>query len=470
MDTWYTSKKERSFYGLYFMGQNAVYTFTYMFLATYLLLCGLDAVATAGVLLLVKVWDAVNDCLFGGLIDKFHFKKGRFLPWLKISLPLILLTTILLFRIPQSLGISQKLVFFAIAYVLWDTAYTICDVPIFGLVTTMSDLQDERTSLMTTGRIWANIGVLLAMMIGYVLPSEAVGMSFSNAALVVCVIALASMFWLCFRAKEHVQTEERTEEYTLRSMFTYLFHNKYLFVYYGGLLLFTGLNTAATVLQFTCFYLFKNSLLSTILAMLSFFPAVVVAFFMPKILKKWDKFRVFYGSAVLYAALSVVIWIVGPHLIPQLILMVIRGFVYGAITVLQFMFTPDCAEYGRYTTGIEAKGITFAIQTFTMKLVSALSSVLAIAILGLFGWQSVAAESFAELAALNVAQSGTALKALWAVFALIPALGAVLAVLIWRKYDLKTGDVELMARFNNGEIDRESCDAGLSHPYPGAVK
>lgn len=465
MEGWYTSKKERTFYGLYFLGQNAVYTFTYMFLATYLLLCGLDAVATAGVLLVVKVWDAVNDCLFGGLIDKLRFKKGRFLPWLRISLPLILLTTVLLFRIPEKLGVSPKLVFFAVAYLLWDTAYTICDVPVFGLVTTMSDLQDERTSLMTTGRIYANIGVLIAMAAGYVLPSEAVGMSFSNAAVIVCAVALGTMFWLCFRTKEHVQTEERTEEYTLRSMFTYLVHNRYLFLYYGGLLLFTGLNTAATVLQFTCFYLFNNSMISTVLAALSFFPAVVVAFFMPAVLKKWDKFRVFYLSAAVYAALSVVIWIVGPILIPQLILMILRGFAYGAITVLQFMFTPDCAEYGQYTTGIEAKGITFAIQTFTMKLVSALSSVLAIALLGIFGWNSVSAESFAELAALNVTQTDTALKALWAVFALVPAIGAVLAVLVWRKYDLKTGDVELMAKYNNGEIDRETCEAALSHPY-----
>ena len=470
MENWYTSKKERRYYGLYFLGQNAVYTFTYMFLATYLLLCGLDAVATAGVLLLVKVWDAVNDCLFGGLIDKFHFKKGRFLPWLKISLPLIILTTILLFRIPQNLGLDQKLVFFAVAYVLWDTAYTICDVPIFGLVTTMTDVQDERTSLMTTGRIWANIGVLIALMVGYVLPSEAVGMSFSNAAILICAVALATMFWLCFRAKEYVQSEERSEEYTLRSMFTYLFHNKYLFIYYGGQLLFQGLNTATTVLQFTCFYLFKNSLIATVIAALSFVPAVIVAFFMPKVLKKWDKFRVFYSSAAVYAALSVVIWLVGPRLIPQLVLLTLRGFVFGALTVLEFMFTPDCAEYGQYTTGIEAKGITFAIQTFTMKLVSALASVIAIAVLGLFGWHSVSAESFAELAALNVAQTDTALKALWAVFALIPALGAVLAVLTWRRYDLKTGDVELMARFNNGELDRESCEAALSHPYPRTAK
>ncbi len=470
MEKWYTSKKERTYYGLYFLGQNAVYTLTYMFLATYLLLCGLDAVATAGVLLLVKVWDAVNDCLFGGLIDKFHFKKGRFLPWLKISLPLIILSTALLFRIPQSLGINQKLVFFAVAYILWDTAYTICDVPVFGLVTTMTDIQEERTSLMTTGRIYSNIGVLIALMAGYVLPSEAVGMSFSNIALVICLIALVTMFFLCFRTKEHIETAERTEEYTLRGMFTYLLHNKYLFIYYGGQLLFGGLNTATTVLQFACFYLFKNSLLSTVVAALAFVPSVIVAFFMPKILKKWDKFRVFYTSAAAYAALSVLIFFVGPRLVPQLIILTVRGIVFGAITVLEFMFTPDCAEYGQYTTGIEAKGITFAIQTFTMKLVSAVSSVIAIAILGLFGWQSVAAESFQELAALNVPQTDLALKALWGVFALVPALGAVLAVLIWRRYDLRTPDVELMAKYNNGEIGREECEAQLSHPYAAGKK
>lgn len=470
MDSWYTTKKDRSFYGLYFMGQNAVYTFTYMFLATYLLLCGLDAVSTAGVLLVVKIWDAVNDCLFGGLIDKFHFKKGRFVPWLKISLPLIILTTALLFHIPENLGLNQKLIFFAVAYILWDTAYTICDVPVFGLVTTMTDIQDERTSLMTTGRIWANIGVLVAMMIGYLLPSEAVGMSFSNAALIVCAIALGTMFWLCFRAREHVQSEEPAEEYTLQSMFRYLFHNRYLFIYYGGMLLFQGLNTATTVLQFACFYLFQNATLATVIAALAFVPSVIVAFFMPRILRKWDKYRVFYLSAIVYAALSVVIWLVGPLLVPQLVLLTLRGFVFGAITVLEFMFTPDCAEYGQYTTGIEARGITFAIQTFTMKMVSALASVVAIAVLGLFGWQSVAAESFAELAALNVAQSDTALKALWAVFTLLPAIGAVLAVLTWRKYDLRTGDVELMARYNSGEIDLETCEAGLSHAYPRRAK
>ena len=84
---WRTAKKERVAYGLYFLGQNMIYTFPFMFLTTYLLMSGISPVKTAGILVLLKVWDAVNDALFGGLIDGIRFKKGKFLPWLRISLP-----------------------------------------------------------------------------------------------------------------------------------------------------------------------------------------------------------------------------------------------------------------------------------------------------------------------------------------------------------------------------------------------
>ena len=464
---WMTTKKERRDYTVYFMGQNMIYTFQYMFLATYLLMCGLNATATAGVLILVKVWDAVNDALFGGMMDQLKFKKGgRFIPWLRISLPAIAVTTLLLFFIPKGFSAGAKLIWFAVAYILWDAAYTLCDVPLYGLVTTMTSIQPERTELMTKSRIFANIGVLLAMAFGYVLPTESVGLSFSATAAIIVVVAMPLMIWLCIGVKERaVRQDEMEKSYTIREMFRYLGNNRYLLIYFGGLFLLTGLNTASSVLQFSCFYLFDSAMIATIIAALSFVPSVIIAFFMPTILKRYDKFRVFFLSNIAYAALSVVIWIVGPKLVPHLVLMILRGFAYGGIAVLQFMFTPDCAEYGQYKTGIEAKGITFATQTFTMKLVSAVSASLGLAILGWFGWQSVEASSFAELAALNVTQTSTALSALWAVYALVPAVGAIAALLLWTRYKLNTGDVELMAKYNNGEITREECDAGLTRQY-----
>lgn len=465
---WLTTSKQRRSYWLYFMGQNMIITFSFMFLTTYLLLNGLDAAATAGVLMLVKVWDAVNDFVFGGVIDKVTFKKGgKFLPWVKLSLPLIAASTILLFGIPQGIGPGFKLAWFAIAYILWDTAYTLCDVPVYGLVTTLTNNQGERTELMSKSRITANIGVLVAMIIGYVLPSEQVGLSYTAIAWIIVGLATVAMVWLPLYGKENVAGEKQSKEsaYTIGQMFRYLLGNKYLFIYYGGLLLLTGLNTASSVLQFACFYLFDSAMIATVVAAMGFAPAVVIAFIMPSLLKRFDKFKMFQLFAFAYAALSIVIWLLGPVLVPHLVLVILRGFAFGGISVLQFMFTPDCAEYGQYKTGIEAKGITFAIQTFTMKLVSAVSASVGLGVLGWFGWQSVAAQSFAELAALGVSQSPAALNALWAVYALIPAIGGVAAVLVWTRYQLKAQDVQMMARYNNNEITRQACDAQLSKTY-----
>ena len=44
---WRTAKKERVAYGSYFLGQNMIYTFPFMFLTTYLLMSGISPAKTA---------------------------------------------------------------------------------------------------------------------------------------------------------------------------------------------------------------------------------------------------------------------------------------------------------------------------------------------------------------------------------------------------------------------------------------
>jgi len=463
---WLTSVRERRVYWTYFSGQNMIYMYIYMFLATYLLLCGMDAAATAGILVVVKVWGAVSDIIFGTLIDKIHMKGGKFIPWLRISYPFILLTTAMMFGIPQSFEMGMKLVWFALAYLIFDTAYTLCDVPLYGLVTTMTNSQTERTDLMAKSRITSYIGSLLALMMGLILPTEQVGMSFTTIAVIIVAIAALTMIWLCIYGKEHlVRDREKEKSYSLREMFRYFAGNKYLFIFFGGLFFFQGFNTAQSVLQFATFYLFNSAMIATVVAAVSFVPSVLISFFLPALLKRFDKHRMILASAIAFTILSLIIWIIGPVLVPHLILCVLRGFALGGVTVLQFMFTPDCAEYGQYKTGVEAKGITFAIQTFTMKLTAAVSGALGIAILGWFGWQSVVADSFAALSALGVTQSATALTGLWTAYALMPTIGGVLTILLWLLYRLKPKDVQLMAQCNNGEISREDCNAGLSRTY-----
>lgn len=75
-----TTGGERASYGLYFVGQNIFCIFIYFYLATFFLDVGIGAYAVSFTLLIVKVWDAVNDPIFGGMVDRIRFRNGKFIP------------------------------------------------------------------------------------------------------------------------------------------------------------------------------------------------------------------------------------------------------------------------------------------------------------------------------------------------------------------------------------------------------
>ena len=80
-----TKLGERVSYWSYFVGQNIFYNVVTTFMATYLMMNGIDLGKIAVVTLIVKIWDAVNDPLFGIIFDKIKFKNGqKCLPWLRL--------------------------------------------------------------------------------------------------------------------------------------------------------------------------------------------------------------------------------------------------------------------------------------------------------------------------------------------------------------------------------------------------
>lgn len=95
------TKREKFSYGMYFMGQNVFYGLI-GYMTTYFTDIGITAALVAVVALITKVWDAINDPIFGMIMDKVHFKKGKFLPWLRMSVIAIPVSTILLFVIPTA--------------------------------------------------------------------------------------------------------------------------------------------------------------------------------------------------------------------------------------------------------------------------------------------------------------------------------------------------------------------------------
>ena len=463
-----TTFSERLSYWTYFVGQNVYYNITAAFISTYLVMQGIDLAKGALVLLIVKIWDAVNDPIFGYIFDKVQFKSGqKSLPWLRIAVALIPVVTIILFSIPSGMSELGKLIWFGVAYVLWDTVYTLTDVPAYAMLNTMTDNLEERNLLLSVNRVFSGGGVVIYGVVLPLLISESVGMSASMAIAIMSIFSAITMVPLCLKCKErNYKPGHEDENFTPRQMLRYLGKNKYLLTYYGGYMATDALKTSAAVLLFVSFYLFGDSLFSIVLNFLNMVPGVFAAMLMPTILKKLDKFKTLFWCNIVNIILGLLIYFVGyEQKVLFLVLTCIRTVPMSIVGILAFMFTPDCAEYGEYKTGINAKGITFAIQTFSVKITGAVSSALALFLLGLFNWISVEAESFEQLAAMGIQQSATALNGLWIVYALVPVIGMIISTFFYLGYKLNDKDVQIMAKCNSGEITREEAEKLLSRKY-----
>lgn len=460
-DGWVTSPSERKSYYVYFAGQNMIYTLVSTFLVTYLMFQGVNLAKAGTVMLLVKIWDAVNDAVFGVVFDSVKFKSNKkYLPWLKISTVLIPISTMLLFLIPGKSSETVKLVWFAIAYIFWDTAYTFCDVPIYGVITSMTKNLNERNCMMSYKSIWGGVGTAITTLLANVLVSEKVNLNYSVVTVIICVVSVLTMVPVLFTIKErYVSVEE--EAFTISRMFKYLFKNKYLLIYYIGFFFYSAFNVSASFNLFVSYYIFKNELFSLVVGAIGVAPQLIFSLLVPNMLKKIDKKTLMMICNIANVVLSVIIWLFGAqNIVIYIILSTIRAVPMGIYGVLMFMFTPDCAEYGKYTSGIEANGITFAIQTFMVKLTAAISGALGMLILGLksTGWVSVEVDNFQELSASGITQSQHALDVLWFVYVMIPAIGCAAALLIWNFYKLSDSDVQIMADCNAGKINHNQAE------------
>ena len=274
-----TRPGERVSYWSYFIGQNVYYNITAAFISTYLAMQGVPLAKVAVVLLIVKIWDAVNDPIFGYIFDRVKFKSGlKSLPWLRFAVALIPIVTIVLFAIPSGLSETGKLVWFGVAYVMWDTVYTLTDVPAYAMLNTMTDNLQERNLLLSMNRIFSGAGVLIYGVVLPLLISERVGLSTTWAVAILSVFSAATMVPLVVNCRErNYHPEDEEETFTPRQMLRYLSKNKYLLRYYGGYMATDALKTSGAVLLFVSFYLFGDSLYAIVLIELKHCLDVVIS-------------------------------------------------------------------------------------------------------------------------------------------------------------------------------------------------
>lgn len=431
-----TKRLERLSYGGFFLGQNIIYIIPLQFLTYfYTEYVGLNLRDTTILLLIAKVWDAVNDPIVGAFVDKCNFKKGKYLPWLKVATYVLPLSLVFMF-VNINGSYLLKLVYAYLTYLVFDMVYTISDSPIFSLSTVMTSFVYERDTLMSYGRLAAAVAAVLSA----VFMSLKTGAGWTGAVMIYCVAAFLFMLPLQFTAKERV-TYERSEDITFKKIFQCLFKNKYLLLYFLGYMAVGTTNTLQIMAAYFADSNLGNETMVTVLLAVVILPVILAAPFLPLLIKKFGKRKLTVYCSIAVIILSIVQYFAGyDNLILFLIIAAIRVIFMQIPLMLYGMFTADCIEYGAYVSGERTEAISFSLQTFVTKLSGAFCNTLILVLLGAYGYVEQANK-----------QSQRTLNGIWVIMSLIPIIGYAVMIIIMHFYKLDENKVTQIMKENSSK-------------------
>jgi Na+/melibiose symporter-like transporter len=360
-----TSLFEKFSYSSFFMGQNFNFFFVSAFYQLFLLQRDVSPELISLIVLFPKIWDAINDPLVGILVDKIKLKSGKYLPWIRLAVILIPISTLFMYLMPISIPTWSKVLWAMAAFILWSTSIT--------------SNHKERQIIQTYARLFANIGIGGAMMaIPFLYPT--IGWEWTS--VIVSVATLLFTLLICFFCKERKQGESE-EAPSFKAIFSQLLMNKYLLIYDISLFCLFVLNTSTSAGPIFAQYIWNAPQLGTLLSASSLLPPIFLAPLIPLLLKKFDKFWLHLCSLLLASILNVIIFFLDYYnKVLIIILFFIKGIIYAPVSVLIFQFTPDCVEYDMFKNDIRAEGASFSLQTFTADVCQAIGSALMMLVIG----------------------------------------------------------------------------------------
>ncbi|MBQ7118109.1 MAG: MFS transporter, partial [Clostridia bacterium] len=213
----YVPKKEVTAYAVAALGQGLVYSCMSSYITDYYMsVLKLNAMFVILLMLLARVWDAINDPMMGMIMDRHTTKHGRMKPYPVITAIPIAILTILMFVNPGFDTNNKSIwlyVFTAAVYVIWGMVYTASDVPFWSMPNVMTPDAKERGNLISYGKTVGGIGsavtVALPIIVGFVVADmdvEKAGIvKYAIMAISMSLIGMPLFAMSSFKVKERIQ-------------------------------------------------------------------------------------------------------------------------------------------------------------------------------------------------------------------------------------------------------------------------
>ena len=420
-------------------GQNLTYSYTSSWLKYFCVnILHMDPAKVGGIFSLSHVWDAINDPIVGGFVDRRNYKTGMKLrPFLLYTPPFLGILVSLMF-INVNFSENGKIAYILVLYFLFDLFYSFQDVSLWGMIALSSPHSQERSRVAQWVSIGAGAGGALVgtfQQVRSILTS--LGMTDVQIFLICAFVfglggELLSMN--AYRMKERIHTEVPKDESLLSSL-TILRHNPTL------LLISLARFSQGFSPKVQNAYFFENCVTlkvgnSTVNGQTAEFmyglfagiPGTFAMFFANKIADKIGGMkRILLSSQIFAIGLRVLIYFVGYNSLPKFIIMTVLTSLINLpgsmMDIAHRSLTSDSIDEVEYKTGIRSEGVSFSMQNFTTKMTSGVSSIIEGQLLKRLGYDSYAKEA-------GLAQNETFIKWQWPMFVLGPVVGAVLYLII----------------------------------------
>lgn len=421
------SLKTKLFYGIGDIGNAIVNSAIQFFLLIFYTDGALLPPALVGSALLVgKIWDAINDPLFGWFSDRTSSKRfGKRRVFMIFGAIPLGLSIALLWFVPKGLDQIGIFIWIALTFILFDTIWTLTNVPYYSLTSELTEDYDERSSLTSFRMILA----VPAYLVGAALTPAIVGMfavkytGYGFIGILYGVIAAAALLVSASGIREKPAIIDNKSGISPIKAIQFTFKNK-PFVRLIIAYLIMNLSFALIKTLMAYFLTYQLNMEKEVPLFMGLLLIVVVICIFPwkKLSEKWDKGPA-YGLGMAIGAISVGVCFFFPHQPSVLIYFVAitAGIGFAANWVFPWSMMADVVDYDRLETGDYRSGMYYGVWGLATKISEAIAIASTGWLLALFHYVP------------NVEQTTSTLFGIRLFFGPVPAFFMIIALplLIW---------------------------------------
>ena len=353
-------------------------------------------------LIIVQVWDAINDPLIGSLIDadKHNYKRNKFLTYIWAgSIGLIIGGACCFLPFPTAPTWAKFIIFIA-GYVVWDAFYTVANVPYGSLLSLISNDVKDRASLSAWRSIGSIFGNMLPMVILpfiiYDSNNNLIGERVFIAALIMGVLGFVCFQFMIKNTEIRVDTsvtlnEEAPKFNVFKAFGNFMKNRPAVGATIAAMGMFIGMQGATTAVTVIFQSYFKNVQISGIVQLFAMIPIVVFTPLARKMVAKYGKKELATFGSIVSIVAGLGLFIITPNntnldLIIYIVCQLFFSLGLGIYSTVSWAMMGDAIDYNEWKFGTREEGTVYSLHSFFRKLAQGIGPSLVLVIMVAFGY------------------------------------------------------------------------------------